>query len=159
MTGVNGRERVTVALREKQPERPLDGRPRVEFDPEEHATTCDVCGSWGITDASRSRVENAKHDPDRYVACEECADQEDADARRVERIEVGPHGSNSDTAVVTLDGATRLVVDRADVDGSDNLTFYRENVSVAHVKVLGVPLEVPNLVRRAIQHLETGVWE
>ena len=83
--------------------------------------------------------------------------QDDEDLDTVERIEVEPSGD--ETALVTLDGSVRLVVEAADVDGSDNLTFYRESDSVAHVKALGVPLEVPRLVRRAVKHGERGVWE
>jgi len=75
----------------------------------------------------------------------------------VGRIEV--QQNSDETALVTLDGSVRLAVDAADVDGSDNLTFYRENSSIAHVKVLGVPLEVPRLIRRAIEHSERGVWK
>jgi hypothetical protein len=76
---------------------------------------------------------------------------------RVERIYVRPN--DDETALVSLDGSVRLVVDHADLDGSDNVTFYRDGSPVAHATVVGVPLEVPNLVRRAITHHERGTWE
>lgn len=62
-------------------------------------------------------------------------------------------------AVVRLDDAVRVVTDYADLDGADNLTFYRNGYEIADAKVLGVPLEVPTLVQRAIDHGETGEWE
>jgi hypothetical protein len=78
--------------------------------------------------------------------------------KRIEKISVEPVPSG-DAAAVELGDAVRVVADHADLDGSDNLTLYRERTSVAHAKVLGVPLEVPNLVRRAVEYGETGVWE
>lgn len=78
--------------------------------------------------------------------------------RPIETVDVEPT-PDGEAAVVELDsGVVRIVADRVDLDGSDNLTFYRENRSVAHAKVLGVPLEVPNLVRRAVKHGERGSW-
>jgi len=76
----------------------------------------------------------------------------------VDRITVRPSTvQGSDHAIIEMNGI-RIIAERADLDGSDNLTFYRDNVSIAHVKVCGVPLEVTNLVRRAIQYGETGEW-
>ena len=76
----------------------------------------------------------------------------------VERIAVK---QNSDeTALVIVDGSVRLVVDEASVEGHfDDLALYRDGVSVAFLDTDGVPLEVPRLVRRAIEHGERGVWE
>lgn len=78
--------------------------------------------------------------------------------RHVKVVDVEPTSNDRDRAVVTFDGAVRIVCDHADVDGSDNLTLYRDAESVCHAKVLGVPLDVPNLVRRAIKYGEHGSW-
>lgn len=77
--------------------------------------------------------------------------------KRVERIEVEPESVGA--AIVSLDGSVRLVADHADLDASDNLTFYRDGSEIAHATVVGVPLEVPTLVRRAAEHGEWGTWE
>jgi len=106
-----------------------------------------------VADEVYSRLNSLGFDIDGVAPALREVDDPDA----VERIEVRPDGD--ETALVTLDDSVRLAVDHADVDGSDNLTLYRDGSSVAHVKVLGVPLEVPNLVRRAIENGESGVWE
>jgi len=80
-------------------------------------------------------------------------------ATAVESIAVEPSGSSgSEHAIVVLDDAVRVVADSADLDADDGLTLYHQNTSVASVTVDGVPLEVPNLVRRAVKFDEHGEW-
>jgi hypothetical protein len=72
-------------------------------------------------------------------------------------IEVKP-SPNGNNAIVDF-GNVEVIAESAYLDDSSNLELVLDNRIVAKVEVNGVPVEVTNMVRRAIRYEEKAVWK